>query len=295
MELRKHYEHIKNKADKLQASKLQMEGQMKKLLSQFLVQRKALEVSISKNKKMQEDLSSIKARQMELDEGKKMHSRQVENFEEEIIGLKSRFRKEKESLEAELQEKRHLTQRQTAEIKDLNSKISNFRVREDEYEAKIKNLWSDQEKKSKSYQKDIQSIHENYRGVTSTAAEMEARLSMYKSDWEKANQAERTARQEVLKLTFQNDELSERHKYMERKYMQLVQRVGASPEDLEAVEIIMANAQDNLKSGKKHAGMGGINKDRIPSRHENKRHENGVDSNQAQYYLFGDQKGKEGQ
>ena len=52
-----------------------MEGQMKKLLSQFLVQRKALEVSISKNKKMQEDLSSIKARQMELDEGKKMHMR----------------------------------------------------------------------------------------------------------------------------------------------------------------------------------------------------------------------------
>lgn len=33
MELRKHYEHAKNKADKLQASKQQMEGQMKKLLS----------------------------------------------------------------------------------------------------------------------------------------------------------------------------------------------------------------------------------------------------------------------
>jgi len=82
-------------------------------------------------------------------------------------------------------------------------------------------------------------------------------------------------------MTFQNDELSERQKYMERKYLQLVQRVGASAEDLEAVEIHMANAPDNLKSGKKHAGMGGINKDRLPSRHENKRHENGVDSNQA--------------
>ena len=57
MELRKHYEHAKNKADKLQGSKTQMEGQMKKLLSQFLVQRKALEVSISKNKKLQEELS----------------------------------------------------------------------------------------------------------------------------------------------------------------------------------------------------------------------------------------------
>ena len=140
-----------------------------------------------------------------------------------------------------LQEKRHTVQRQSAEIKDLSSKIGNFRVREDEYESKIKNLWSEQEKKSKAYQKDIQAIHENYRGVTSTAAEMEARLNMYKSDWEKATQAERTARQEVLKLTFQNDELTERHKYMERKYLQLVQRVGASAEDLEAVEIIMAN------------------------------------------------------
>ena len=51
---------------------------------------------------------------------------------------------------------------------------------------------------------------------------MEARLSMYKNDWDKATQDERTARQEVLKLTFQNDELAERHKYMERKYLQLV-------------------------------------------------------------------------
>ena len=41
---------------------------------------------------MQEELSQIKAKQMEFDEGKKMHTCQVENFEEEIIGLKSRFR-----------------------------------------------------------------------------------------------------------------------------------------------------------------------------------------------------------
>ena len=44
---------------------------------------------------------------------------------------------------------------------------------------------------------------------------------------------------------------------MERKYLQLVQRVGASAEDLEAVEMIMASANDK-----------GLNRDRIPSRHE---------------------------
>lgn len=102
MELRKHYEQAKDKADKVGKAKTQLEGQMKKLLSQFLVQRKALEVSILKNKKLQEELGQIKAKQMEQSESRKIHSRQVENFEEEIASLKSRFRKEKESLETEL-------------------------------------------------------------------------------------------------------------------------------------------------------------------------------------------------
>ena len=82
---------------------------------------------------------------------------------------------------------------------------------------------------------------------------------------------------------------------MERKYLQLVQRVGASAEDLEAVEMFMANAQDKMKSGNKAAALGGINKDRIPSRHEKQRQDNlPVDSNQAQYYLFGDKQGGAG-
>ena len=85
---------------------------MKKLLSQFLVQRKALEVSIQKNKKLQEELSETKAKHMEHNENKKIRSRQVEDLEEEVAQLKSRFRKEKESMEAELQEKRHTVQRQ---------------------------------------------------------------------------------------------------------------------------------------------------------------------------------------
>jgi len=108
---------------------------------------------------------------------------------------------------------------------------------------------------------------------------------MYKQDWEKATQAERTARQEVLKLTFQNDELSERHKYMERKYLQLVQRVGASPEDLEAVEMIMANAPQDKGLKIPFAGQGS-NKDRLPSRHDKQRHDNTGDGSQAHYYLY---------
>ena len=69
--------------------------------------------------------------------------------------------------------------------------------------------------------------------------------------------------------------MTERHRYMERKYLQLVQRVGASAEDLEAVEIIMANAPD--KSGKKPYPQ--VNKDRIPSRHDKQRQDH--NDNQA--------------
>ena len=60
---------------------------------------------------------------------------------------------------------------------------------------------------------------------------------------EKATQAERATKKENLRLTFQIDELTERHRYMERKYLQLVQRVGASQEDLEAVEVLMASGR----------------------------------------------------
>ena len=50
-----------------------------------------------------------------------------------------------------------------------------------------------------------------------------------------------------------------------------------------------------MKSGNKAAALGGINKDRIPSRHEKQRQDNvPVDSNQAQYYLFGDKQGGAG-
>ena len=45
------------------------------------MQRKALEVSIAKNKKVQEELDGIKATQHEHAEGKKLHNRQVEHLE----------------------------------------------------------------------------------------------------------------------------------------------------------------------------------------------------------------------
>ena len=206
---------------------------------------------------------------MEHDEGKKLHNKQVEHLEQEVATLQYRFKKEKEQLQNEVDDKKSNAARQAAEIKELTTQKNAIKSQVEEYEQKIKTLIGDYERESKRYIKDIQEIHEHYRGVQSTAAEMESRIAMYKQDWEKATQAERATKKENLRLTFQIDELTERHRYMERKYLQLVQRVGASQEDLEAVEVLMASGQDqinpkNLKNGP--PVVSSIAKDRIPSR-----------------------------
>ena len=88
---------------------------------------------------------------------------------------------------------------------------------------------------------------------------------MYKQDMEAAIQAERETKKENLRLTFQIDELTERHKYMEKKYLQLVQRVGASQEDLEAVEVLMASGEAGVKQPRQmQNGAGG--KGRMPQK-----------------------------
>ena len=84
---------------------------MKNLLNQFLVQRKALEVSIQKNKKLEEELSEFRAKQMEIDGNKKINDRQISNLESEIDELKTRQRKDREALETELEEKKHTIMR----------------------------------------------------------------------------------------------------------------------------------------------------------------------------------------
>ena len=150
--------------------------------------------------------------------------------------------------------------RQAADIKDLTQKKLSNQGKTEELEEKIKSLIEEIENKSKKYLKEISQIHESYRGIQNSSAEAESRIQMYKSDWEKATQAERLAKKDVLRLQFSNDELNERHKYMERKYLQLVQRVGASQEDLEAVEVIMASGTGeknlpNLKPVKQNCSL----------------------------------------
>ena len=94
--------------------------------------------------------------------------------------MQARFKKEKEQLQSELDEKKNTWSRQAAEIKELTAQKNTMKGQVEEYEQKIKTLIGDYERESKRYIKDIQEIHEHYRGIQSTAAEMESRVQMYK-------------------------------------------------------------------------------------------------------------------
>lgn len=81
--------------------------------------------------------------------------------------------------------------------------------------------------------KEVNEIHEQYMGYKSTAAELKTRIQIYQSDNEQAISQQRESKKEVVRLTFQNDELSEKLRYVERRFQQLVQRCGVSQEDIE--------------------------------------------------------------
>ena len=68
-------------------------------------------------------------------------------------------------MQSELDEKKNSWGRQSAEIKELSSQKNTLKAQVEEYELKIKTLIGDYERESKRYIKDIQEIHEHYRGV----------------------------------------------------------------------------------------------------------------------------------
>lgn len=94
--------------------------------------------------------------------------------------------------------------------------------------------------------KEVKSLHENYMGFKSQAAELKTRIQIYQSDNESALLAQRDCKKENVRLTFANDELIEKLHYMERRFQSLVQRCGASQEDLEAVENMISTQQTGI-------------------------------------------------
>ena len=76
----------------------------------------------------------------------------------------------------------------------------------------------DLEQQSKRHIKEINSLHETYIGFKSSATELKTRIQIYKQDNETAVEAQRDAKKEIMRLTFENDEMREKLNYMERRF-----------------------------------------------------------------------------
>lgn len=70
------------------------------------MQRKALEVSISKNKRYEEANNTLTNKNRELNAGNLSMTSQIEQFESDLRVTRSRFKKERETLETELDDKK---------------------------------------------------------------------------------------------------------------------------------------------------------------------------------------------
>jgi chromosome segregation ATPase len=115
----------------------------------------------------------------------------------------------------------------------------------DEYENKIKKLILEFEETSKRHIKELNEVHEQYRGYKSAAIELEGRISQYKADAARALEGERVCKKELHRVTLENDELRERLRFIDQRYQGLVQRFGVSPEDLQEIEDQLALRPDD--------------------------------------------------
>lgn len=184
-----------------------------------------------------------------MEEQQKAFFKRIEQLEGEREILFSKHKKDFQHLEYELEEKRQTVKRYEQEFKDLANQKLLMKKQIEEYESKIKKLIKEFEDESKKHIKEINDVHEQYRGYKSSTFELEQRIQTYKSDYEKAIKGEREAKKEVVRLTLANDELVEKNAFLENKYNNLISKIGASQEDIEALEeeLLMAEADKQAR------------------------------------------------
>ena len=106
----------------------------------------------------------------------------------------------------------------------------------EEYEGKVKKLIIEFEEESKKHIRELNDVHEQYRGYKSTSLELEQRIQQYRLDMQKALEGERVAKKELHRVRLENDEMRERVRFFEQRHSQLVKRYGASPEEVREIE-----------------------------------------------------------
>ena len=182
MELKKRHDIMYKKMQIAVKDKQENQKQLKALYGIFQKQRKALELSIKKTRKFEQDVQTSERQLMDKSQQCSALQGKVEALEQQRDHINTKHQREIENLNLELQERKMLTQRLQNEIGESNDLKGQMKNRIEEYEDKIKNLIKEFEDESKKHIKEVNEIHEHYRSYKSKASELEQRIDQYKKD-----------------------------------------------------------------------------------------------------------------
>jgi chromosome segregation ATPase len=90
-------------------------------LQAFTTHRKALETSIQKNKRFEEQNAQLLNKNRELVAKENITQMQIESLESELKSLQQRFKRERETLSVELDDKKSQILRYSSELKETQS------------------------------------------------------------------------------------------------------------------------------------------------------------------------------
>ena len=97
---------MNKKLEKVNKEKIESVNQLKSLFVLFTQQRKALEVSINKTKRLEEENQSVMTKNRNLEDQQKLFAKKIEQLEQDKEVLLGKHRKDRETLELELDEKK---------------------------------------------------------------------------------------------------------------------------------------------------------------------------------------------
>jgi predicted nucleic acid-binding Zn-ribbon protein len=127
-------------------------------------------------------------------------------------------RRERDQLDHELEDRKQLLKKVEAELKESAASKTLLKKQLDDYESKVKRLIYEFEEASKKHIRELNDVHEQYRGYKSNSIELEQRIAQYKRDMERAQEGERAVRKEIHRVNLENDEIAERLRYVESRY-----------------------------------------------------------------------------
>lgn len=178
-DLRRRYDQLRLQLDASTREKDKLNEQFKSLLSAFTTQRKALEVSITKNKRYEEQLMSLQTKNRDYTGQQALYTIQIDTLENDNKNLNQRLKREREALQIELEDKKAIILRYSAEVKEVTAQKASLKSQIDEYERKIKSLIAELEQQSKRHMKEVNEVHETYMKFKSQAAELKTRIQLY--------------------------------------------------------------------------------------------------------------------